>query len=133
MSTLGAFGAHFGPFLTFLTLFTTFDPFFNFLRISIDFGNFLLAFRLFSYFGPFLLIFEAFCLPSGSSRPILAISLDFWLFLLRSGLFQTYFGPFLSISGVKSVKLALNWSKISQKGLQGSTKGQKPLKKKQKR
>jgi hypothetical protein len=45
---------------------------------------------------------------------------------------QTYFGPFLSIFGVKSVRLALNWSKISQKGLQGSTKGQNQLKKNKK-
>jgi hypothetical protein len=34
---------------------------------------------------------------------------------------------------VKSVKLALNWSKISQKGRQGSTKGQNQLKKQKKR
>jgi hypothetical protein len=58
-----------------------------------------------------------------------AISLVFCLFLQPSGLFQTYFGPFLSIFGVKSVKLALNWSKISQKGIQSSTKGQNQLKK----
>ncbi len=44
--------------------------------------------------------------------------------LLLSGLFQTYFGPFLSVFGIKSIKLSLNWSKISSKGLQGSTKDQ---------
>jgi hypothetical protein len=68
----GACEAYYRPFLTLLTLFSTFDPFFLiFLTISIDFWNFLLGFRLFSYFGPFLSIFEAFYHPSGSSKPIL--------------------------------------------------------------
>jgi hypothetical protein len=34
LATLGVFGAHFGPFITFLTLFTSFGNLFNFLRIS---------------------------------------------------------------------------------------------------